>query len=185
MWSTQPEVGQLRRLWEETAKACEELYSKNRIYHLHTYWFCIHLQPSCANLWLEQSHICKKTNQKYKIRAMAQEVVPLKLKLTSVACCCLSSMCFGNKQQILFCVSWSSSLLSHPNRLCGMTAEYPSGRFREFWWEKGYLSVCFNFPGIDVIISSVISKHWLVLFISPALESSCWTFLMKVYAEFC
>lgn len=117
--------------------------------------------------------ISVKNHQKNKISVMAQEMVPLKLNLKSVACCCLSSMCFENKQQILLYVSWSSSLLSHPSRLCSVTAQYPSGRFREFWREKGYLSVCFNFAGIDVIISSVISKHGLVLFIAPKLESPC------------
>lgn len=52
-----PEVGQLRGLWE--AKACEELYSKDRIFHLYHYCFYIHFQPSRAHLWLEESHICK------------------------------------------------------------------------------------------------------------------------------
>lgn len=64
MWSTRPEVGQLRGLWEETAEACEDLSSKSRICHLCRYCFCIHLQPSRANLWLEESHICKKPSEK-------------------------------------------------------------------------------------------------------------------------
>lgn len=73
---------------------------------------------------------------------MAQEVVPLKLNLKSVACCCLSSMCFENKQQMLLYVSDQDPFCLIQAGFVVWQHNIPLESSRSFGEKKGiYLSV--------------------------------------------